>query len=145
MSTRDQFGPIEYVAVEFPGGKPTSAGFEELLALVDNGVIRILDLEFVTKAADGALTVVPASTFELDDFDLAQFDGAASGLLDADDVATVGEELAPGSVGAVLVYEELAILSVLEAWNRSGVQVLAEGHLSVDELATVLDETENDK
>ncbi len=77
MSNQDQFGPIEYVAVEFPGGAPTSAGFEQLLILVDSGVIRILDLEFVTKAADGSVAVVPASTFELADFDLAQFDGAA--------------------------------------------------------------------
>ncbi|MER2203818.1 MAG: DUF6325 family protein, partial [Rhodococcus sp. (in: high G+C Gram-positive bacteria)] len=96
MSNQDQFGPIEYVAVEFPSGAPTSAGFEQLLTLVDSGAIRILDLEFVTKAADGSVAVVPASTFELEDFDLAQFDGAASGLLDAGDIAAVGDELAAG-------------------------------------------------
>ncbi|MFU9026373.1 DUF6325 family protein [Rhodococcus erythropolis] len=144
MSNQDQFGPIEYVAVEFPSGAPTSAGFEQLLTLVDSGVIRILDLEFVTKAADGSVSVVPASTFELADFDLAQFDGAASGLLDTGDIAAVGEELAAGSVAAVLVYEELAILPVIEAWTRSGAKVVTEGHLSVDELAAALDNTAPD-
>ena len=107
-------------------------------------MIRILDLEFVTKAADGTVSVVPASTFELADFDLAQFDGAASGLLDAGDIAAVSDELAAGSVAAVLVYEELAILPVIEAWTRSGAKVVTEGHLSLDELAAALDNTAPD-
>lgn len=141
MSRHDQFGPIEYVAVEFPGGTPTSEGFEQLLALVDSGVIRILDLEFVSKSVDGAVTVVPASSFDLADFDLSQFEGAASGLLDGGDIDTVGSELAPGRVAAVLVYEELAVLPVLEAWTRAGATIVAEGHLSVNDLATALDNT----
>lgn len=145
MASQDQFGPIEYVAVEFPDGAITADGFEQLLEIVDNGTIRILDLEFVVKAADNSLRVVPASTFDLADFDLSQFDGAASGLLDAGDIAAVGEDIAAGSVAAVLVYEELTVLPVLDAWVRSGARVITEGHISVDELADALNETENNE
>ncbi|MFE4500643.1 hypothetical protein ACFRFQ_12325 [Rhodococcus sp. NPDC056743] len=143
MASQDQFGPIEYVAVEFPDGSVTADGFEQLLETVDNGSIRILDLEFVVKAADNSLRVVPASTFDIADFDLSQFDGAASGLLDAGDIAAVGEGIAAGSVAAVLVYEELAVLPVLDAWVRSGARVITEGHISLDELESALNETEN--
>lgn len=143
MANQDQFGPIEYVAVEFPDGTITAEGFEQLLAVVDNGTIRILDLEFVAKAADSSVSVVPASTFDLPDFDLAQFEGAASSLLDAADLAAVGEDIAAGSVAAVLVYEELTLLPVLEAWAQAGGRVITEGHISLDELATALNETEN--
>lgn len=143
MASQDTFGPIEYIAVEFPGGTVTAEGFEQLLTLVDNEVVRILDLEFVAKADDNSLSVVPASTFELADFDLAQFDGAASGLLDAEDIALVGEDISAGSVAAVLVYEELALLPAVEAWTRAGARVLTQGHVELDELATTLNETEN--
>ncbi|OYD67482.1 DUF6325 family protein [Rhodococcus sp. OK302] len=144
MANQDQFGPVEYIAVEFPDGTVTADGFEQLLAAVDNGTIRILDLEFVAKAADSSLSVVPASTFDLADFDLSQFDGAASGLLDAADIAAVGEDIAAGSVAAVLVYEEMTLLPVLDAWARAGGRVITEGHISLDELATALNETENE-
>ncbi len=43
----DALGPISYVIVEFPGAKMTGEGLAELLSLVDQGVVRILDLQFV--------------------------------------------------------------------------------------------------
>ncbi len=52
-------GPIDYLAVEWPGGHVTGEGFELLLDLTQRGIVRVLDLEFITKAADGtALGVV---------------------------------------------------------------------------------------
>ena len=50
-------GPVSYLIVEFPGNKMTGEGFEELVDLVSRGVIRILDLEFVTRADDGSITL----------------------------------------------------------------------------------------
>ena len=45
----EALGPISYLIVEFPGNKMTGDGFASLLDLVDRGVIRILDLMFVTR------------------------------------------------------------------------------------------------
>jgi hypothetical protein len=45
------------------------------------------------------------------------FEGAAPGLLDRDDLDAVAARLAPGATAAVLVYEELSILGVIEAWE----------------------------
>ncbi|HYR16228.1 MAG TPA: DUF6325 family protein [Mycobacterium sp.] len=87
--------------------------FDRLLKLVDAGLIRVLDLEFVTNA-DGVARTVPASQAG-PEFSL--FEGAASGLLDRDDLDAVAARLAPGATAAVLVYEELSILGVIEAWE----------------------------
>jgi integrase/recombinase XerD len=38
----DELGPIDFLAIEFPGARIAASGFEQLLALVDQGVIRIL-------------------------------------------------------------------------------------------------------
>jgi hypothetical protein len=41
----DVLGPIDFLAIEFPGARITSPGFEQLLTVADQGIIRILDLE----------------------------------------------------------------------------------------------------
>ena len=51
-------GPISYLIVEFPGSKMTGEGIPILLDLVDRGVIRILDLRFVSRAMDGSIRAV---------------------------------------------------------------------------------------
>ncbi len=49
----DERGPVDFLAIEFPGGAASSAaGFEGLLSLADQGVVDILDMEFITKDAD---------------------------------------------------------------------------------------------
>ena len=50
----DEMGPIDYLVVEFPGSRMTGEGFPLLVDLVDRGIIRILDLVFVSKGEDGS-------------------------------------------------------------------------------------------
>ena len=49
----DELGPIDFLAIEFPGGNIGALGFEQLLSLADRGVIDILDLEFIAKDSAG--------------------------------------------------------------------------------------------
>jgi hypothetical protein len=132
------FGPIEYLAVEFPGGVPPKGSFDGLLGMVDSGTVRILDLEFVAKSEHGEVRVVPTRDIE----GLADFEGSASGLIDSDDIASVSADLAAGSVAAVLVYEERVMIPVIEAWTEGGGRLITEGHLTVDDIAAALDETD---
>ena len=74
----------------------------------------------------------------------AQFSGAASNLLGEDDLAMLGAEIAEGSTGVVLVYEELNILSVVEAWEAGGGRLVTDGYLTPEDVAAALDATEND-
>ena len=83
MSTElEESGPIDYLVVEFPGSKMTGEGFPLLVDLVDSGIIRILDLVFVTRELDGSVKALEISDFDRDgELDLAVFEGACSGLL----------------------------------------------------------------
>lgn len=118
-------------------------GFGVLLDLVDRGDVRILDLEFVTKAADGSIDVVDVSRLDTEPgLDLSPFAGASSGILDRSDLGEVGGAIGPGSVAAVLVYEELVILPVIAAWQRGGARVIAEGQISPEDIVLALDATE---
>lgn len=132
----DRFGPVDFVVVQFPGGRVDAAGFAQLLDLVDRGLIRVLDLEFVT-VREGEVHTVPAA--ELGDA-VAAFEGAGSGLLDREDLAEVAVQLQPGSVAAVLIYEELSLLGVLQAFEASGASVVAGGTVEVADLDSALAE-----
>lgn len=136
----EELGPIELVAVEFPGGRIIAEGFRQLAALVDQGRIKVLDLEFVTKSDDGTVSTVDiADLGDVDGIDLAKFAAVSSGLLDDGDIEAVGAEIADGSLAAILVYEELSLLGVLAAWSTAGATILTEAHLEPDDILAALD------
>ncbi|WP_217180550.1 DUF6325 family protein [Nakamurella multipartita] len=139
----DVLGPVEFAVVEFPAGVVSGSGFAQLLELADSGVIRILDLEFVRRTADGA--VVPVEVADLTvgpGVDLSPFVGASSGLVDTTDLATLGDSIGVGSVAAVLVYEEQVLIPVVAAWHAAGGRLALVGHLEPTDLDEALDATE---
>lgn len=79
----DELGPVDYLAVEFPGGRITAPGFGQLMSLVRQGTIRILDAEFVVKDAAGSTRRADVSDLGgAGGADLSAWAGASSGLLD---------------------------------------------------------------
>ena len=60
----DSLGPVDYVVVEFPTGASNFTGemAKELLALVDAGTIRVIDILILVKSDDGSLRLwIPAA------------------------------------------------------------------------------------
>ena len=52
----DEMGPIDFMVLEWDGEQPvTGEVMPLLLDLVDRGIIRILDLGFIVKDADGSV------------------------------------------------------------------------------------------
>jgi hypothetical protein len=139
----DALGPVDFLAIEFPGGRLTAAGFEELLALADQGIIDILDMEFITNDTDGKSKKVDVWEFAVPDgVDLSAWAGASSGLLDDSDVGQISAAMQPGSVAVVVIYENRWVLGLVDAWRRDGARLIADGGISADDLVAALDATE---
>lgn len=131
----DVMGPVGYLIVEFPGSKMTGEGLPILVDLVERGLIRILDLIFITKGDDGSVSVAELRDFDGDGtLDLAMFEGASSGLLDESDIAEGGAVLEKGSSGAVLIYENRWAAPFAAALRRGGAQLVAAGFIPQDDL-----------
>jgi len=98
-------GPIEYAIFGFPGNKFTGKVAPELKKLLDSGTIRLLDLVFVSKDADGN-----AAAFEYEDHeDFAPFnelDAEIGGLISDEDIEYAAEALDPNSSAALLIWED---------------------------------------
>jgi Family of unknown function (DUF6325) len=140
----DEMGPVGYIVVEFPGNRMTGEGFPILLDLVDRGLIRILDLVFVRKDADGTLSAVELSDLDRDgEMNLAVFEGASSDLLDTDDLSEAGNVIEPGSSAGILVYENRWAAPFASALRRGGAQLVASGHIPLEAIAASLDATES--
>ncbi|MFG3659834.1 DUF6325 family protein [Streptomyces sp. NPDC047706] len=134
-------GPIDYLIIEFPGNRMTGEGFPLLLDLVERGIIRIIDLVFVRKDADGSVGVMELREIG-DELDLTVFEGASSGLLDQSDLDDAGAALDAGNSAAILVYENVWAAPMARALRRGGAQLVASGRVSVDALVASLDATE---
>jgi hypothetical protein len=127
-------GPVEYIIVGFPGNKFTGEIAPELEALVSSGTIRVLDLIFIGKDADGSVV-----SFEIDELDaVAGFDGLdadVGGLISPEDIEHAATMLEPNSSAALLIWEDLWAESFAEAVKGSG-GVLLEGARIPAELFT---------
>ena len=145
MSANDiDIGPVDYLVVEWPPGKqPTGEGLNILVDLTERGLIRVLDLAFVQKEQDGSIKGLLLADFDSDGtLDLAEFEGASSGMLGQDDYDEAGAALEPGASAAILVYENRWAAPFVAAVRRSGAQLVGSGRISVDDLLEALEQAE---
>src|SRR3954462_2952037 len=84
----DELGPVDYLVVEFPAGAQnfTGAMAKELVALVDAGVIRVIDVLILSKDQDG--TVEPMELSDVGELgELQTLETQLAELLAEEDVA----------------------------------------------------------
>jgi hypothetical protein len=139
-----ELGPVDYLVVEWPAGKePTGEGLKHLVDLTDRGIIRVLDLAFVRKNEDGTLDGLLVADLDQDGtLDLAEFEGASSGLLSEHDYDEAGAALEPGAAAAILIYENRWAAPFAAAVRRSGAELIASGRIPVDALLEALEQSE---
>ena len=139
----EQMGPVDYLIIEFPNGQPTGEAAPLLMDLVERGLIRILDMMFITKAEDGTVSRIEIADFDGDgQADYAVFEGATSGLMADEDAQEAGNALEPGTAAAVLVFENRWAAPFARAVRESGGQLVAFGRIPVQALLASLEESE---
>lgn len=140
----DELGPIDIAVIGYPAGAPmTGEAVPLLLDLVDRRIIRVLDVMFVTKNADGTFSGFDATELDargVGDFQV--FEGASSGLLGDEDAATAAEAIEPGASAVMIVYENRWAAPFVAAVRRNGGEPLAFQRIPVTEVIEALDAVE---
>lgn len=133
-----EIGPLEYVVLGFEDQKFTSEVLPELNAIRGNGLIQVVDLLFVSKAADGTVTAQEVS--ELNDEALQAYTGLAeelTGLFTAQDVEHLAREIPAGTSAVIVLLEHTWTLRLAEAVRRAGGMLFTGGIVTPDALERV--------
>jgi len=135
-----QLGPVDYVVVEFPAGATNFTGemAKELVALVDAGTIRVIDILILTKNEDGTVDAMELS--DVGDLgSLVQIEAALAEFLAEDDIVHLGAAMDPGSVAGVLIWENLWAAPFASAARRSGGQLIADGRIPIQGIIAAIE------
>ncbi|MFO1208570.1 MAG: DUF6325 family protein [Amaricoccus sp.] len=124
----DTFGPVEYIVIHFDTDHFSAGIATQLNALLDKGLVRLIDVAAVTKAPDGAVAIL--ETQELGPEVAAAFErltGELSPLLSEADLQELGDALEPGTAAVAFLFEHVWAARFAEAVRAArGQLVLAE-------------------
>ena len=144
-TTTEVHGPVDFVLIEFPADRLTGEAGPALLDLVERGLIRLFDLMVISKAEDGSVEAHGA--------DRPAAAGAAgsstspapsSGLIGDDDIREAAEAMTPGTVAALIVYENTWAVPFVGAVRNSGGELIASARIPAPDVMAALDALESD-
>jgi hypothetical protein len=139
-------GPVEYVVVTFPGNQIGGDIVPALEELVHAGTIRILDLAFVVKDAEGN-----TAASELEDVGsdsgraFQRIQGQLGDLVKPEDLDAIGESLEPGSSAAILVWEDVWATRLRDAIAAAGGELVELDRLPLAAVEAALEQADASK
>jgi Family of unknown function (DUF6325) len=146
MSEVDEYGPVDYLVVEFPSGQSTFDGTmaKELASLVERGLIRVLDLLVIRKDEDGSI-----EGFEVDELEevdeLRALEGSVAEILAEEDVAQLAAAMENGSTAGVVVWENTWAAPFASAARRAGGQLIASGRIPIQAIVASIEAELNEE
>lgn len=132
-------GPVDVYIFGFPGNKFTGRIAPAIMEQVASGAIRILDLEFVMKDADGVLTTLQIS--DLDAETGAGFVGlevTQPGSLGEEDAEEISEDLPLNSSALLMAVENLWAAQIVDALQAADAVLIDQVRIPVDVVQAVL-------
>jgi len=111
--------------------------------LIDRRIVWVYDLLIIAKDEDGTVAGIEWSedaSVGLDGFD--SLASVQSGLLDEEDIAQAAAAMNPGTVAALLIYENLWAIPFVAAAREVGGEVIASARIPAQDIMDVLDAVE---
>lgn len=140
MADGEVHGPIDFLLLEFPGDRVTGQAADALLDLVERGIVRVYDLMVISKDEDGGFTGIDVTDLSADSLGgFTVFSGARSGLLGDDDLTQAADAMKPGTIAALIVYENLWAVPFVAAASDAGGQVVASARIPAQDVMDALD------
>jgi len=117
----DEIGPVDYAVIAFPGNQFQGEIVPALNDLVEAGTVRIIDAAFVGKDETGQVFTLEITELAADiQAALGAMNIDVQGLLNDDDLLSVGEQLELNSSAALLVWENVWATRVAQALRDAG-------------------------
>ena len=109
-------GPIDVVIIGFPGNKFSGQITPAIMELVETGTIRVIDLLFVMKDADGVVLTIDAADLDPETGpSFMAINVIQPGALGAEDADEIAEDLAPNTSALLVAFENAWAAKFVEA------------------------------
>ena len=132
-------GPVDVYIIGFPGNKFSGRIAPAIMELVDNGTIRVIDLLFVTKDADGVLTSLQAADLDEEGAAFVSIDVTQPGSLGAEDADEVSDDLPADSSALLVAFENAWAGKLVDALQEADAFVIDSIRIPVDVVSAALD------
>lgn len=114
-----EVGPVDVYIIGFPGNKFSGKIAPAIIDLVEAGTIRVLDLLFVMKDADGVVTTIAAEDLDEHGAGFLEIDVTEPGSLNHEDADEVSEDLPANSSALLLAFENTWAAKVASAMREA--------------------------
>jgi uncharacterized membrane protein len=133
-----EVGPVDVYIIGFPGNKFTGRIAPAILELVENGTIRVLDLLFVTKDAEGVVTTIEAADLDEEGAGFLAIDVAQPGALGDEDAEEVSDDLPSNSSALLIAFENVWVAKVVDALQAADAVLIDSIRIPADVVAAAL-------
>jgi len=125
-------GPVEYIAIAFPGNKFSGQIIPAIKELQDNGTIRVLDLVIITKDTEGNVAAIEMADLSPDQqATLSVLGIEGTNLLGQEDFEDIGSALDPNSTAALIIWENVWASRFAESLRNADGILIANGRIPV--------------
>ena len=139
MAVDASLGPIQYIVLGFPGNKFTGEIIPALGDLVKAGIIRVMDLAFVKKDADGSVLIMELEDLAEDEAaPFGAFEKEIGDLLNEEDLLAAATALEPGSSAAALIWENVWARKFADAVRGADGMLMAWDHIPYEAVQAVM-------
>jgi len=121
------YGPIDFLALEFDNEKLKGEIMPALMELVENKIVRVIDLVVIQKDQAGKHEALELQQLEPEV--IAIFDPLMveiSGIIQVEDIDAIAEQMENNTTAALLLFENLWAIKFKEAVLRANGQLLAQ-------------------
>jgi hypothetical protein len=127
------FGPLEYIAIGFPGNNFSGEIIPAIKELQDAGTIRVLDLVIISKDANGDVTAIELSEASPEQAAVLATLGIESrNLLGQEDVDEIGEALDLNSTAGLMIWENVWAAKFAQAVRNADGVLVANGRIPAE-------------
>src|SRR5580765_3614431 len=123
-------GPVEYIAIAFPGNKFSGEIVPAIKELQDAGTIRVLDLVIISKDGDGNVTGIELSEASPEQqAALAVLGVESRNLLGQEDIEDIGAALDPNSTAGLMIWENVWAAKFVQSLRDADGILIANGRI----------------
>ncbi len=142
MTEVDVHGPVDFVLIEFSGDRLTGRAAQELVSLVERGIVAVYDVMVVGKTTEGEVYAADLASGEVDVGDFADLAWARTGLLGDEDVREAAGAMEPGKLAVLIVYENTWAIPFVAAARESGGELIAGARIPAQDVMDALEALE---